>query len=136
MDAFAPAPVDAAEIGKEQLALRECRARAAVQVVREPVVAGVDVRPIAPEQLVQIGHHLLAGRERTFDLRRLDERLRAPPRELGMRVKSANARSLAEIIRDPLERIHATVLHLACHQDMEQAVGLDQRALAGARPGW
>ena len=135
MDAFAPPPIDAAEIGQESQALRQRRAWAAVQVVREPIVSRLDVRPIAPEQLVQIGHHLLAGRQRTFDLRRLDDRRCEPPRELGMRVEPGDARSLAEVIRDPLERIHAAVLPLACHQDMEQAVGLDQRALAGARPG-
>ena len=135
MDAFAPAPVDAAEIRQEPQALRERRARAAVQVVGEPIVPGLDVRPIAPEQLVQIGHHLLEGRQRTFDLRRLDDRRREPPGELGMRVKPGDAGSLAEVVGDALERIHPAVLSLACHQDMARAAALDQRALAGTGPG-
>ena len=106
MDALAAAPVDAAEIRQEPKALREGRARAAVQVVREPIVPGRYVRPIAPEQLVQIGHHLLKGRQRTFDLRRLDDRRRDPPGELGMRVKPGDAGSLAEVVGEALERIH------------------------------
>jgi hypothetical protein len=126
MDALAPAPVDAAEIGQEPEALLKGRTRAAEKVGRQPIVSRFDVRPIAPEQLVQIAHHLLQGRQRAFDLRRLHHRRREALGQAGVAVEPGDAGRLAEIVGDALEPIHGAFSPYSGGQDMGRGLEPDQ----------
>ena len=99
--------VDAAEIGQEPEAPLDGGAWRTEQIVRQPIASCLNVRPIAPEQLVQIADHLLLGRQRSLDLDRLDHGRGEALRKAGVAIEPGNAGRLAEVIDGALERIHA-----------------------------
>ena len=86
--------------------------RTADQVVGQPVQPGFDVRAIAPEQLEEIGDHLLARGQRRGDLGRLEDRRREARGQLGVGIEPGHAGRLAEIVGEALESVHAPALPL------------------------